>query len=222
MPDFLDEEGPRSVISKSLITPNREFEYFLDVSDEIDLKKGFWEYHAGKFVGMNDEKRHLGKIHVLHGRGKKNGQKIEHFNILNFNKEEGKCLADVMTDAGCKLTEFHNKILCESHPERDIKTIDISTWFNKTRFIDEYYVYYLSLFIRNFILFENFIADEKEEGKFTIERFLPSFQKIESIFGMRPIIVPLLPFEHEKSSIWYSYSSERAVGAMKKLRKIYE
>ena len=64
------------------------------------------------------------------------------------------------------------------------------------------------MFIRDNILFENFLFDEKEESKFTLDKFLPSFKKTIEIFGVKPLIVPLLPHEHEKSDLWFSYDEK--------------
>ena len=70
-PDFICSDGPRSVLSKPLITPNLEFKYFIDISKDINLDTCLWEYENGKFVGKNQEKRHLGKMFFYHGHGKK-------------------------------------------------------------------------------------------------------------------------------------------------------
>ncbi|MFA7252691.1 MAG: hypothetical protein WC027_02435 [Candidatus Paceibacterota bacterium] len=207
-PDFLKKDGPRLVFSKSLITPNLEFKYFLDVSRETHLKTYLLEYGNGKFVGKNQEKRHLGKIFFYHGRGKHNGSKIDHLNVVDFNTEEGKLIKNVKTLFNKKLSDFHHDILSERFPEEKLEMIDISDWFDKTRYLDAYYLYYLSLFLRDNILFENFLFDEEEESKFTLEKFLPSFQKIVKIFGVKPIIVPLLPREHAKSDLWFTYDEK--------------
>jgi len=208
-PDFINNDGPRSVLSKSIMTPNLEFKYFLDISKEIGLGICLWEYHNGKFVCKNQEKRHLGKMFFYHGHGKKNGNKIDHKNIIDFNKEEGKKMNQVYTFCDKNLVEFHHKILKEHFPDENFNIKDISEWFDKTRYLDAYYLYYLSLFIRDHILFENFFFDgEKEESKFTWDNFLPSFKKATEIFGYKPLIVPLLPHDHEKNHFWLSYDEE--------------
>jgi len=209
IPDFIDNNGPKSVLSKSLITPNLEFKYFLDIAKEIGIDMCFWEYGNGKFVGKNEEKRHLGKMFFYHGHGRKNGYKIDHKCIINFNKEEGKKMCEVNTICNISLTDFHHKIIEGYFLNKNFNIRDISSWFNKTRYLDEYYFYYLSLFVRDNILLENFFFDDdEEESKFTFERFLPSFEKIIKVFGYKPIIVPLLPFEHEKNKFWLSYDEK--------------
>lgn len=207
-PNFICETGPRAVLSKSIITPNKEFKYFLDVSNILNLDKCFFEYHRGKFVGKNQEKRHLGKMFFHHGKGKKNGDKTEHISVVDFNKHEGKKMSEVDTVFDKKMVDFHHELINKSLPNEKFNLTDISEWFDKTRYLDAYYVYYLSLFIRDHILFENFLFDEKEESKFTLDKFLPSFEKVTKIFGVKPIIVPLLPHEHEKNDLWFSYDED--------------
>lgn len=207
-PDFIHKDGPRSVLSKPLVTPNLEFKYFLDITKEIDMDTCFWEYSNGKFVGKNQEKRHLGKMFFYHGHGKKNGSIIDHKCVVDFTKEEGKRICDVNTVCDKNLIDFHHKILKKNYPKEKLKIKDISKWFDKTRYLDAYYLYYLSLFIRDHILFENFFFDDKEESKFTYDKFLPSFKKVTELFGYKPLIVPLLPHEHEKSHFWLSYDEK--------------
>jgi hypothetical protein len=207
-PNFIHDDSPRSVFSKSVITPNLELKYFLDVSKDIGIKTYLWEYGNGKFVGKNSEKRHLGKIFFHNGHGKNNGHKIHHLNIVDFNKQEGKIISEVETLHNKKLMHFHREMLKKRFPDEDFRIKDISEWFDKTRHLDHYYVYYLSLFIRDHILFENFLFDEKEESKFTLDKFLPSFEKVTKLFGVKPLIVPLLPHEHEKSHLWFMYDKK--------------
>jgi hypothetical protein len=207
-PYFFDNEVITAVLSKPIITPNLEFKYFLDVAQEFGLSISLLEYKDGKFVGKNPEKKHLGKLLIYKGHGKKNGNKLEHLSIVNFNKEEGKKLSEVATLTGKNLATFHSDLLKKAFAEFDFKTFDISSWFNRTRYLDAYYLYYLSLFIKDGILFENFVMDQKEESKFTFEKFIPSFEKATEIFGVKPLIVPLLPLEHEKSNLWFSYDEK--------------
>lgn len=206
-PNFIKADT-RLVISKPLITPNIEFKYFIDLAREFDREVSLFEYLNGKFVGINDEKKHLGKMYFYHGKGKKHGNIINKINILDFSSQEGKTLKDVALSNGKKIKDFHREMLENKFPNTQLDIQDISEWFDKTKNIDEYYVFYLSLFLRDFVLFENFIFDDKEESKFTLKRFMPSFEKVEKIFGYKPLIVPLLPHEEEKSKTWFYYDGD--------------
>ncbi len=206
-PDFI-RDNTCLVLSKPLITPNKELKYFLDIAKEFNFKTLFLEYLKGKFVGVNEEKRHLGKMYFYHGRGKKHGSKLNHVNIIDFTKQEGKRVEDVMTVNGKSVKDFHRQILKNKFPDNNFDIIDISPWFDNTKHLDEYYVFYLSLFIKDFVLFENFIFDDREESKFTKEKFMPSFEKVTKMFGYKPLIIPLLPHENEKSRTWFYYDGD--------------
>ncbi len=106
------------------------------------------------------------------------------------------------------LVDFHHKLLAKRFPNEYLMTNDISEWFDKTKNLDLYYVYYLSLFVQDYILFENFLFDDTEESMFTRDKFLPSFEKVIQLFGVRPLIVPLLPIEYEKSNAWFAYDEK--------------
>lgn len=204
-PDFLDKDKPKAVISKPIITPNLEFNYFVDIVNDFGFDFSCFEYLEGKFVGKNQEKKNLGKMCFRHGQAKNFNEIINYKNVVNFNTQEGKKLKEVETIFDNKLHDFHKILIEKSFPGKKINIQDISEWFDKTKNLDDYYVFYLSLFIRDHVLFENFLMNEKEESKFTFSKFLPSFKKVTEIFGVKPLIVPLLPFEIEKNSLWFSY-----------------
>lgn len=68
----------------------------------------------------------------------------------------------------------------------------------------KFYTYYLSLFICHGILFENFSIRGDEE-KLTSDVVIPAVKELERIFGVKPLIVPLLPIEDENDPYWSYY-----------------
>ncbi len=49
---------------------------------------------------------------------------------------------------------------------------------------------------------------------------MPSFKKIEKIFGVKPLIYPILPFEDESSTTrWLSYPESMKKRVDKKIKK---
>lgn len=86
--------------------------------------------------------------------------------------------------------------------------VDITKWFNDTRYESEYYyLYYLALFICHGVLFENFLTN-KEELEFTKYKVLPSFNKLSEMFGVKPLIVPVVPVEEETDQYWWCFPKE--------------
>jgi len=206
IPKFLKKK-PRVVLSRDIISPNKEFFYFLDLIKQVDdISPAFIEYLDGKFVARNFNKYHLCRMFFHNGIGKKRGDIMETLNVVNFNKEEGKKIKKVKTIFGEKLVSFHHNLLNDSIKGFNKKDIfDFSKWFNchrkKTKF---YYLHYLALFLTHGILFDNFIASKGEE-EFTNEKIIPSFKKLEEIFGIKPLVVPLTPVESEDDLYWWCY-----------------
>lgn len=197
----------KAVLSRTIFTPNLELEYFLDVIKDFNLDPSLLEY-GGKFVAKNIEKYHLCKLFFFEHIGKKGGILYESLKIVDFNKNEGKPMSDIETIGGEKLIDFHHKLLEYKYPTLTQNIIIFSEWFNKTRFLTEYYYFYFfSLFISHGVLFENFLMNDKEESKFIKDNVFLSFKRVEEYFGVKPIIVPLLPFESEKYRTWVSYRS---------------
>lgn len=205
---YMLRNTPKATLVRYITTPNLELSYFLDLAKITGLDYSLLEYSRDKFVSKNPDKYSLCKMSFFDGIGKKGGVKSSRINVVNFNKTEGKLLDCLDTLWGEKLIDFHHRIIKQSMGEEvKEKIFDISDWFdekrNKNR--DFYYLHYLSLFVCHGVLFENFLLD-KGEIEFTLKKVLPSFAKVEEIFGVKPLIVPLEPFKDETDCAWRSYS----------------
>lgn len=199
-------DSPRAVLARSIFTPNREFEYFFDVAESLQLNPLLLEYD-GKFVAKNVEKYYLCRLFCMRHVGKKGGVLYKTHPIVNFNDNEGKYLSQVHTKRGDSLVEFHHELLASAYPGTSHDLVSITDWFNRTRSNGEHYYFdFLSMFIRNGVLFDNYIAEDKEERVFIRQRLLSSFKAVTSFYGVRPLIVPLLPIETESMTPWFSYS----------------
>ena len=199
------EDAPKAVLSRYIATPNFELLYFLDSARTIDLEPLCFEYYDDKFVGKNDLKYYLCKLYFDMGEGKRGGRKTDCFKVVDFDKLEGKRFSDIRTLENKSLIDFHHDMLSKIDQNINFQTIDFSDWFNKTRNESEYYyLYYLALFLCHGILFENFLVN-KEEKDFTENKVLPSFYKLEEMFGVRPLIVPLSYFADEAHQHWQHY-----------------
>jgi hypothetical protein len=63
------------------------------------------------------------------------------------------------------------------------------------------------LFICHGVLFENFVTNV-EEQRFAEEVVYPAFKEVEQLFGLKPLIVPLLPPHNASDKYWFCYSEE--------------
>jgi hypothetical protein len=207
VPEFFKKD-PKAILSRDVISPNKEFFYFLDLAEEIKLDKIFIEYLDGKFVAKNFNKYHLCKMFFHDGNGKKGGDRIDTSMIVNFNKFEGEKMKNIETIQGEDFVGFHHDLTRKAHPDIDTKKIfDFSDWFNSHREMSEYYyLHYLALFLVHGVLFDNFILSNGEKD-FTKGKILPSFHKLTEIFGVKPIVVPLTPRDDESGIYWWCYSN---------------
>jgi len=197
-------EKPRAVLSNPIATPNFEFEYFLDCALETGLEPLVVEY-PDKLVARNSLKYHLCKLRLT-DRSKKNPKHVVH-SPVDFNVWEGKLLSKVTTKKNKSLVDQHHEFLLAIHPEMKDKIYDFSDWFKKTRgkTDGDYYVAFLSLFVCFGILFENYLINDPSEEKFILAKVLPSFEKVTQLFGVKPLICPLLPLKSEHEVAWHWY-----------------
>ncbi len=101
------------------------------------------------------------------------------------------------------LVDFHHELI-NPHSE-DIHIHDFSEWIKRYGCTaDKFYVYFLAFFLRNGVLFENFQITP-EEKDFTIKNVLPAFKTLVEIFGLKPLVVKLLPGETADHKHWVSY-----------------
>lgn len=196
----------RSVVSRCIATPNFEMKYFLELSDTVGLKPLILEY-PGKFVNVNPDKYHLAKMYFVASQNRH--LVIEKKNIIDFNITEGKYFSEINTLTGESIIDFHHRLFEKVHDDDFVNIHDFSEWFDKTKNTqDMYYFVFFSLFITNGILFENYFSQDKAEYDFFCKNIIGSFNKVEEYFGVRPLIVPLLPLRNElaKEWLWYDIS----------------
>jgi hypothetical protein len=196
--------NPKAVIARSIITPNKELEYFLDLATSSNLEPLFLEYD-NKFVAKNIEKYYLCRLFFSNKAAR---HRFEISKIVDFNKWEGKQLHSIETIKGHNLKDVHRNLFQKKFPQHKHTTVDITEWFNKTRELDEtYYFFFLSLFIVNGVLFDNFISENADEREFFEKKVYPAFIKVTNYFGVKPLIYPLLPFGEENRHEWLYYDN---------------
>ena len=204
IPSFL-LDSPKAYLARHISSPNFEFFLFKELAGKIGLEFVLSEFTDDIFTTENTSKYHLGKMFFEKGVGKRGGKDIITELIIDFNNSNGKKLREIKTLKGECITDFHHKLLRQHEENEKFKIHDFSDWLKKFDSDPEkFYRHFLAFFIRNGILFENFLLN-KEEKKFTIEKVLPSFIFLTEKFGVKPIIVRLLPKGEEESPHWLHY-----------------
>ena len=191
-------------LSRPIATPNKEVAYFIDLARSLNLKPVILEYHD-KFVAKNKLKYFLCKLVFFDDENNilKYSEKV-----VDFNSDEGKNIDTITTTKKIGLIDLHRKLFLNEYSDMTDNVIDFTEWFNETRIkSDKYYLFFLSLFIRNGVLFENYVLSDKAESDFFTTKFYPSFKHAEEIFGVKPLIFPLLPIKEENNDEWLYYKS---------------
>jgi len=204
VPEVLKDE-PRSFLVRQITSPDLEFECFLELAKLINLKQLFVEYSNDKFVSSNPDKYYRCNLYFYKGEGKNGGYKVKSRKIIDFDKYDGELIKNIKTIQGYNLLDFHHKLTDNTHPLTTNCILDVSDWIKKNgNTANKYYVKYLAWFICYGVLFENFNGNESER-KFTSEIILPAINKLQNMFGLKPLIVPLIPIEDEASTYWRYY-----------------
>lgn len=203
IPNILQLE-PRAFLTRQIASPDREFAQFYELASSISLKPLCWEYLDDIFVSANRDKVGLAKMTFFYGLDINSNPLINYEKVIDLSGvEEGKKFRDVETLWGENFVLFHHRLLSSVFP--GIELYDGSIWFKSAgKNAKEYYPFFLSLFIRNGILFENFETDGRE-NEFTQNIFIPAFKKSLEYFGIKPLIVKIISDEIIEDVSWWSY-----------------
>jgi hypothetical protein len=199
--------GKKSMaLFRHIATSNYEIHRFLITADALtDLFPLVLEYTDDKFNDRNVGKYFLGKL-CFHKGMNKNGQSMwEAIRIIDFNGSNNKPISSIKTLWDEPLVKFHHQLFAAAFPQFAGSASDISAWLHGFGpSAKDYYKPFLSLFLRDAILFENFNAEEKEVP-FTKEVILPAFLDIMKDTGKKPLIVTLAPTDIEGDQFWHSH-----------------
>ncbi len=200
-PEFLDGE-PRAMFARYVVTPGVEFTRLQAMCRRSGLRPLALKFLDDKFVARNRDKHMLGMLRFRSGNGSRK------LRTVNFCRFEGKKLSKVQCLSGQSLPDFHHRLLEHAHPGALGDVVDFSAWFRASTRHDHYYLHWLSLFVTQGILFENFFLDDPEERRFMEERIWPSFTRALELFGVKPLIVRLFTPEEENTPICWQYPGE--------------
>ncbi len=201
---------PTAILFRQVGTPSRETLLFLETAHALGLTPLILEYHDDKFVSAhNPYKRALGKLPIYYRAGKNGVMAIRYKNICNFAAMEGKSLGKVRCLNNEKLVTVHHQLLeSTTHTSVDALCVDGSSWFATMKSTARaHYEGVLPLFIRDAILFENYLTVDYEKT-FVKDTVLPAFAEVTNRLGVRPLIVRLLPKDNENDLRWDAYPEE--------------
>ena len=202
VPAFFRSE-PRAVLARHLATPNHECFRFAEAAGKTGLKPLCSEYTGDKFCTQNPDKLLLGKMTFFHGKGRNNGDKSTSHKVIDINTSNRKPLSMITTQWGEDFVGFHHRLLATRLP--GIETGDSTDWLRSMGGKpDQFWHRHLALYVCHGILFENFHTDG-HEATFTRDIIQPAMNRIENHFGIKPLVVPLVPVDREREPYWSWY-----------------
>jgi hypothetical protein len=200
------QESPRAVLDRNIATPNYEFFHFIQQANKTGLPILVTEYIRDKFVTINSDKLGLGRMPFYRGRNKKGRLLFRYRNVIDCTIYQGKPIGEIKTLWGETLADFHHRLLTTTSFSIDI--LDASSWYKSNGGnAENYYHNYLAMFICHGILFENFITNEEEE-RFSKSVVFPAFKQVVEHFGMKPLIVSLVPHDVASDIYWRCYPAD--------------
>lgn len=192
---------PRAVLSRSVATYNFEMIRFLDIVRDIEgLSPLIWEYYHDKFTpNVNVSKKNLAMMTFE----KKLKKQIEKKTITNYDVQK-KRFFELKTNWDEDFISFHHS----TFPEK-VDCFDATEWYRMHgKEVKRYYKKLLILFLKDAVMFENFIIKDSTENPFIKDVFLPAFFEIEKETGYKPLITVLEHPEDEGLDHWMHYPEE--------------
>jgi hypothetical protein len=221
IPNFM-KDRMNAVLFRHLATPNYEIRRFIHIVSALDgqLTPIILEYKDDKFTNLNECKFYLGKICLYKGKNKLGESLFEFEKIIDINDSNCKPISSIKTFWGQSLVDFHHELFFSNFPYLKDNVFDFSTWLhNNGHSAKAYYKLFLSLFLQNNILLENFLL-EGRESVFIREVILPSILEITKEAGVKPLIVALEPTDIEGDKFWHAHAYEIKEYIQKKRQNI--
>jgi hypothetical protein len=203
IPDIFNGQ-PNAVLFRFIATPDFEYMHARNLAHDLGLPLVYMEYLKDKFCTRNQDKVSLAKMLFFHGKNSKSECIVSKKKIIDLEKNDGKIFDKIKTRSGEKLIDLHHRLF-KPHI-KESKIIDISKLAKSNgNSSNDLYPYYLSIFTCFGILLEAYDLGNGDELKFARNTVLPAFEKVESEFGIRPLIVRLYDKNDEGNQYWSYY-----------------
>lgn len=201
---FLDR--PRGVLARQLSSPDNSVILFYYFARYVGTDPLLLGYYDDIYLSINEEKRALGQIKMMLDDGRR-----MQANLMVLHRWNGRKLSDIPLRTGDSLVRFHSDLF--SHAGYRIEAVDNSKWFQSYGGPRDYYYHYLLHFLAHGVWFEN-IEPYYEDGSpanFILDVTYPAIEKIEARYGLKPIIVQLLPLSQTEDEDFYYWSYPPAI-----------
>lgn len=205
IPEVL-KKFPRVLLARHILSPNFELLHFLKITKTMELRPLCLEYLHDKFVAENIDKYYLCKLFFHNGIRKKGESQVTTLKILDdMVRAQGKKFCDLKTVSGNSVVGFHHDLFSAVGMNSSIDRLDISSYYKRNGGIARrYYIYFFSLYVCHGVLFENYLLN-KGQFSFIRDTVIPSYLAVSKMFGVKPLVVSLVPRSEEECHYWRFY-----------------
>lgn len=211
VPEYF-KDGPILYLARHIATPNFETLRLVHLMRELGMKIIVSQDTKDLFVPHNQLKKALCKLSILRGisqKGNNLNEQYQNVTIVDFNTANGKRFDTVTTLWGEKLIDFHARLFSQLI-HGNIESPDDAAWIDRHHRgnLLEHYKQSLALFVTHGIFFDDYPIEDEHEISLVRRVLRPAYRFIEQRFGLRPIIVQLVPKTFESNRFWISYPKD--------------
>lgn len=201
MPQFTVR--PRAVSFRQLASPDNGFMFFFHAAKYIGATPLILEYHDDMFTHLNEEKKGLGRLHVMTQDGMK-----ARVDIMDFHANEKKSLGACKLKTGERLVEFHHRLFERSGCT--IELLDNSAWFRRYGEPKDFYYRLFLHYVAHGLTLESLFDETASGVAFLNEVVEPAIERIERRYGLKPLVVRQYPTEQteDEDFYWWAYPAE--------------
>lgn len=203
---------PKAVLFRYVSTPNFEFNIFYELAEMVELKPVYMEFLNDKFCTVNQDKLYLAKM-VFFGKNGNGNYVVSKKKVIDIGKYDGKSLKKLKTIWKEDFINFHRRIFKKCY--KSVKSFNAYKFKNNGESPYEIYLKVFSLFICHGIFFEIYYQKNKREQEFLSKTILPAFNEVKNIFGVKPLIVPIIGRLDEE--IFLQYYPEKIRNEVEKI-----
>jgi hypothetical protein len=200
----------RAVLVRSVAACDLEFLHFTRLAGEAGLLPVVFEDVEDRFSTQAADKIGLVKLHFLRQYDRHGNPVILTKKIADMPGCDGMRFRDVPTAWGESLVDFHHRLLGKYSPV-PVEVFRDMDWHTRNvgaaQGAREYYDFLFSYFICHGIQFENYITDSHEQ-RFFEEIVLPAWLRAQERFGVRPLVVELVPGQEAANPYWWCFGGE--------------
>ena len=194
---------PIFYLARHLATPCFETLHAIELARGHNAILVIGQDSKSKFVSHNELKHALGRLSFVVGRDRNGNDIVTKKRVIDFSSAGGKALSSVQTLFGASLTAVHQALMSPFLTD-DVKVFEECEWIDRWARNDIHHQYrrMLSFACVNAIMLEWFTETEHD---FARQVILPAFNAIQNVFGVRPLVVRLVPTCRAHESHWLAY-----------------